>query len=180
MKWINFGGGHHITRPKYDVDRLIKVVKRFREKYGVDVYLEPGEAVALHTGVLVVTILDIVESGGLKTAILDSSVTCHMPDVLEMPYRPSVLGAGTPDEYMHNYRLGGISCLAGDVAGDYSFPEALKVGQRLVFLDMSHYTMVKNTTFNGVPLPAISLYSESQGLVTIRRFGYEDYRARLS
>ena len=180
MKWINFGGGHHITRPKYDVERLIKVVKRFREKYGVDVYLEPGEAVALHTGVLVVTILDIVESGGLKTAILDSSVTCHMPDVLEMPYRPSVLGAGTPDEYMHNYRLGGISCLAGDVAGDYSFPEALKVGQRLVFLDMSHYTMVKNTTFNGVPLPAISLYSESQGLVTIRRFGYEDYRARLS
>ena len=180
MKWINFGGGHHITRPKYDVGRLIKVVKRFREKYGVDVYLEPGEAVALHTGVLVVTILDIVESGGLKIAILDSSVTCHMPDVLEMPYRPSVLGAGTPDEYMHNYRLGGVSCLAGDVAGDYSFPEALKVGQRLVFLDMSHYTMVKNTTFNGVPLPAISLYSESQGLDTIRRFGYEDYRARLS
>ena len=180
MKWINFGGGHHITRQEYDVESLIKVVKRFREKYGVDVYLEPGEAVALHTGVLVVTILDIVESGGLKTAILDSSFTCHMPDVLEMPYRPSVLGAGTPEEYMHNYRLGGISCLAGDVAGDYSFPEALKVGQRLVFLDMSHYTMVKNTTFNGVPLPAISLYSESKGLDTIRRFGYEDYRSRLS
>ena len=180
MKWVNFGGGHHITRPKYDVERLIKVVKRFREKYGVDVYLEPGEAVALHTGVLVVTILDIVESGGLKTAIIDSSFTCHMPDVLEMPYRPSILGAGTLDEYMHNYRLGGISCLAGDVAGDYSFPEALKVGQRLVFLDMSHYTMVKNTTFNGVPLPAISLYSESQGLRTVRHFGYEDYRARLS
>ena len=180
MKWINFGGGHHITRAEYDVERLIRVIKRFREKYGVSVYLEPGEAVALHTGMLVVTILDIVESGAIKTAILDCSVTCHMPDVLEMPYRPGVLGAGLPGEYVHNYRLGGISCLAGDIAGDYSFPEALEVGQRLAFLDMSHYTMVKNTTFNGVPLPAISLYSESKGLDTIRRFGYEDYRSRLS
>jgi carboxynorspermidine decarboxylase len=180
MKWLNFGGGHHITRPGYDVERLIRLIQRFREKYGVDIYLEPGEAVALHTGVLVVTVLDLIEAGGQKIAILDSSATCHMPDVLEMPYRPRILGAGMPDEYSHNYQLGGMSCLAGDVVGEYSFPQALEIGQRLVFLDMSHYTMVKTTTFNGVPLPAISLYSESSGLCTVRRFGYEDYRNRLS
>jgi carboxynorspermidine decarboxylase len=180
LKWLNFGGGHHITRPGYDLERLIRVVQRFRERYGVDIYLEPGEAVALHTGVLVVTVLDLIEAGGHQIAILDSSATCHMPDVLEMPYRPGILGAGKPGEFAHIYRLGGMSCLAGDVVGDYSFPEPLKTGQRLVFLDMSHYTMVKNTTFNGVPLPAISLYSESQGLETVRRFGYEDYRMRLS
>jgi carboxynorspermidine decarboxylase len=156
------------------------VVKRFRERYDVDVYLEPGEAVALHTGVLVVTVLDIVEAGGHQIAILDSSATCHMPDVLEMPYRPGILGAGLPGEHTHTYRLGGMSCLAGDVVGDYSFAQPLEIGQRLVFLDMSHYTMVKNTTFNGVPLPAISLYSQSAGLETVRRFGYEDYRMRLS
>lgn len=180
LKWLNFGGGHHITRPGYDVARLIRVVKRFREQYGVDVYLEPGEAVALHTGVLVVTVLDLIGAGGHQIAILDSSATCHMPDVLEMPYRPGVLGAGKPGEFPHTYRLGGMSCLAGDVVGDYSFPEPLEIGQRLVFLDMSHYTMVKTTTFNGVPLPAISLYSECDGLRTVRRFGYEDYRTRLS
>lgn len=180
LKWLNFGGGHHITRPGYDIERLIRVVKYFRERYEVDVYLEPGEAVALHTGVLIVTVLDIVEAGGHQIAILDSSATCHMPDVLEMPYRPGILGAGLADEQAHTYRLGGMSCLAGDVVGDYSFPVPLEIGQRLVFLDMAHYTMVKNTTFNGVPLPAISLYSESQGLETIRRFGYEDYRMRLS
>jgi carboxynorspermidine decarboxylase len=180
LKWLNFGGGHHITRPGYDVERLIRVVKRFRERYDVDVYLEPGEAVALHTGVLVVTVLDIVEAGGHQIAILDSSATCHMPDVLEMPYRPGILGAGLPGEHTHTYRLGGMSCLAGDVVGDYSFAQPLEIGQRLVFLDMSHYTMVKNTTFNGVPLPAISLYSQSAGLETVRRFGYEDYRMRLS
>lgn len=180
LKWLNFGGGHHITRPGYDLERLIRVVQRFRERYGVDIYLEPGEAVALHTGVLIVTVLDLIEAGGHQIAILDSSATCHMPDVLEMPYRPGILGAGKPGEFAHSYRLGGMSCLAGDVVGDYSFPEPLETGQRLVFLDMSHYTMVKNTTFNGVPLPAISLYSESQGLETVRRFGYEDYRMRLS
>lgn len=180
LKWLNFGGGHHITRPGYDLERLVRVVKHFRERYKVDVYLEPGEAVALHTGVLVVTVLDIVEAGGHQIAILDSSATCHMPDVLEMPYRPNILGASMPDELKHTYRLGGMSCLAGDVLGDYSFAKPLAIGQRLVFLDMSHYTMVKNTTFNGVPLPAISLYSESQGLETVRQFGYEDYRDRLS
>ncbi|TVP79526.1 MAG: carboxynorspermidine decarboxylase [Puniceicoccaceae bacterium] len=180
MKWLNFGGGHHITRPGYDVDRLIRVVKYFRERYALDVYLEPGEAVALHTGVLVVTVLDLIEAGGHQIAILDSSATCHMPDVLEMPYRPGLLGAGQPGEFAHTYRLGGMSCLAGDVIGDYSFGQPLQIGQKLVFLDMSHYTMVKNTTFNGVPLPAISLYSKSQGLSTVRRFGYEDYRNRLS
>lgn len=180
LKWLNFGGGHHITRPGYDIERLIRVVQHFRERYEVDVYLEPGEAVALHTGVLVVTVLDLIEAGGHQIAILDSSATCHMPDVLEMPYHPSILGAGLPDEHAHTYRLGGMSCLAGDVVGDYSFPHPLEIGQRLIFLDMAHYTMVKNTTFNGVPLPAISLYSEKGGLETIRCFGYEDYRNRLS
>lgn len=180
LKWLNFGGGHHITRPGYDLERLVRVVKHFRERYEVDVYLEPGEAVALHTGVLIVTVLDIVEAGGHQIAILDSSATCHMPDVLEMPYRPNILGASMPDELDHTYRLGGMSCLAGDVIGDYSFAQPLEIGQRLVFLDMSHYTMVKNTTFNGVPLPAISLYSDSQGLEIVRQFGYDDYRDRLS
>ncbi len=180
LKWLNFGGGHHITRPGYDIERLIRVVRRFRERYEVEVYLEPGEAVALHTGVLVVTVLDILEAGGKQLVITDSSATCHMPDVLEMPYRPNILGAGKPDEHPHSYRIGGMSCLAGDIVGDYSFAEPLKVGQRLVFLDMSHYTMVKTTTFNGVPLPAICTHSAGAGLRTIRQFGYEDYRTRLS
>lgn len=180
LQWLNFGGGHHITRPGYDIERLIRVVRRFRERYGVEVYLEPGEAVALHTGVLVVTVLDILEAGGKQLVITDSSATCHMPDVLEMPYRPNILGAGEADEHPHTYRIGGMSCLAGDVVGDYSFPEPLTIGQRLVFLDMSHYTMVKTTTFNGVPLPAICTHSQQAGLQTIRKFGYEDYRTRLS
>ena len=180
LKWLNFGGGHHITRPGYDLEKLIRVIKSFRERYDVEVYLEPSEAVALHTGVLVVTVLDLLETSGHQIAILDSSATCHMPDVLEMPYRPSILGADQPNAYAHTYRLGGMSCLAGDVVGDYSFPQPLEIGQRLTFLDMAHYTMVKNTTFNGVPLPAISLYSETNGLETVRCFGYEDYRMRLS
>lgn len=180
LKWLNFGGGHHITRPGYDLEKLIRVIKSFREHYDVEVYLEPSEAVALHTGVLVVTVLDLIKTSGHQIAILDSSATCHMPDVLEMPYRPSILGAGQPNAYAHTYRLGGMSCLAGDVVGDYSFPQPLEIGQRLTFLDMAHYTMVKNNTFNGVPLPAISLYSETNGLETVRSFGYEDYRMRLS
>lgn len=180
LRWLNFGGGHHITRPGYDVKRLCRILRRFRERYNVDVYLEPGEAVALHCGVLVATVLDILESGGLRTAILDASATCHMPDVLEMPYRPNILGAGHPDEHPHNYRIGGPSCLAGDVIGDYSFEQALQPGQRLVLLDMAHYTMVKNTTFNGVPLPSICLHSAEAGLRTIRTFGYTDYAERLS
>ena len=180
LKWLNFGGGHHITRPGYDLEKLIRVIKSFRERYDVEVYLEPSEAVTLHTGVLVVTVLDLLETSEHQIAILDSSATCHMPDVLEMPYRPGILGAGQPNAHAHTYRLGGISCLAGDVIGDYSFPQPLEIGQRLTFLDMAHYTMVKNTTFNGVPLPAISLYSEANGLETVRSFGYEDYRMRLS
>ncbi|WP_269522554.1 carboxynorspermidine decarboxylase [Coraliomargarita parva] len=179
-KWLNFGGGHHITRPGYDIERLIRVVRHFREKYQVEVNLEPGEAVALHTGVLIVTVLDIVEAGGKQIAITDSSATCHMPDVLEMPYRPAILGADLPGVHPHTYRIGGMSCLAGDVVGDYSFPEPLKTGQRLVFLDMSHYTMVKNTTFNGVPLPAICQFDPAQGLQVIRKFAYSDYSMRLS
>jgi carboxynorspermidine decarboxylase len=180
LKWLNFGGGHHITRPGYDVDRLCRVVERFREKYDLEIYLEPGEAVALHTGVLIVTVMDLIEAGGHQIAILDTSATCHMPDILEMPYRPTILGAGLPGEHPHTYRLGGMSCLAGDVIGDYAFPKPLEIGQRIVFLDMAHYTMVKNSTFNGVPLPAICLYNESEGVQVIREFGYEDYRNRLS
>lgn len=180
LKWLNFGGGHHITRPGYDLDTLCKVIKHFREKYALDVYLEPGEAVALHTGALVVTVFDLLESGGVTNAILDTSATCHMPDVLEMPYRPRVLDAGMPDEHAHTYRLGGMSCLAGDVIGDYSFAQPLKVGQRLVFLDMAHYTMVKTTTFNGVPLPAIALFDPRGGSKLVRTFGYAEYRDRLS
>lgn len=180
VRWVNFGGGHHITRPGYDVARLISLVRRFREQHQVEVYLEPGEAVALHTGVLVVTVLDILEAGGKQLVILDTSATCHMPDVLEMPYRPNIVKAGAPNEFPYNYRLGGLSCLAGDIIGDYSFKEALQVGQRLAFLDMSHYTMVKTTTFNGVPLPSINTFSKTDGPKEVRTFGYTDYRNRLS
>lgn len=180
LKWVNFGGGHHITRPGYDLERLVSVIRRFRERHGIEVYLEPGEAVALHTGVLVTTVLDLLEAGGRQLAILDTSATCHMPDVLEMPYRPNILGASRPGEHPHTYRLGGLSCLAGDVIGDYSFEEPLQIGQRVVFLDMSHYTMVKTTTFNGVPLPSINSFSEASGMSEIRRFSYHDYKARLS
>ncbi len=180
LKWVNFGGGHHITRPGYDVARLVALVQRFRQQHQVEVYLEPGEAIALHTGVLVVTVLDIIDAGGQQLALLDSSATCHMPDVLEMPYRPNILGAGQAGDYPNNYRLGGLSCLAGDVIGDFSFPQPLKIGQRLTFLDMSHYTMVKTTTFNGVPLPSINTYSEADGLQEVKRFGYPEYRERLS
>ena len=179
MKWINLGGGHHITRPDYDVETLIRSIMFFKDKYGVDVYLEPGEAIALNTGFLVSKVLDIVENG-MEIAILDTSAACHMPDVLEMPYRPNIIGAGLPDEYPYTYRLGGMTCLAGDVIGDYSFPEPLKPGDRLVFCDMAHYTMVKNNTFNGVNLPSIALYNEKDGIKVLRRFGFEDYKSRLS
>lgn len=181
VKWVNMGGGHHITRPGYDLERLIRVVKTFREKHGVDVYLEPGEAIALNTGYLVTSVLDIVGEEGSQTAILDTSATCHMPDVLEMPYRPHILGSGKPGELAHTCKLGGTSCLAGDVIGEYSFPEPLQIGQKLVFTDMAHYTMVKTTTFNGVPHPDIDTYDpETDELRIVRRFGYEDFRNRLS
>lgn len=179
MKWINFGGGHHITRPDYDIERLIKSIKFIQDKYNVQVYLEPGEAIALNTGYLVSEVLDTL-TNNMELAILDTSAACHMPDVLEMPYRPEVIGAGKPGEKAYTYRLGGPSCLAGDIIGDYSFDERLKPGDKVVFCDMAHYTMVKNNTFNGVRLPSIALYSEENELKIIREFGYEDFRNRLS
>ncbi|MDF1614119.1 carboxynorspermidine decarboxylase [Desulfurivibrio dismutans] len=180
MKWLNFGGGHHITRDDYDRELLCRLIDETQQRYGLQVYLEPGEAIALNTGVLVARVLDIVENE-ISIAILDTSAACHMPDVLEMPYRPEIFGAGEPGRYPHTYRLGGLSCLAGDIIGDYSFPEPLVPGQRLVFGDMAHYTMVKNTTFNGVRLPNIATYDPSTDhLAVIRRFGYQDYRSRLS
>ncbi len=180
MKWVNFGGGHHITRPDYDVELLTRLISGFQERYGVQVYLEPGEAVALNAGVLMATVLDIVEND-MPVAILDTSATAHMPDVLEMPYRPEIIGAGQPGAHSHTYRLGGVTCLAGDVIGDYSFPQPLEIGQRLVFTDMLHYTMVKNTAFNGLNLPAIAIHdSESGETRVVREFGYADYKSRLS
>ncbi|MEM9489922.1 MAG: carboxynorspermidine decarboxylase, partial [Myxococcota bacterium] len=180
LRWVNFGGGHHITRPDYDVARLIRVIREFRQRHGVAVYLEPGEAIALHTGVLVASVLDIMHNE-VDIAILDTSATAHMPDVLEMPYRPEIIGAAEPGHKPHTYRLGGLTCLAGDVIGDYSFDRPLQIGQKLVFLDMAHYTMVKNTTFNGVRLPSIATYEPVTGEIKVlRRFGYQDYRGRLS
>ncbi len=179
MKWLNMGGGHHITRPDYDMEALIRSILYFKDKYGVKVYLEPGEAIALNTGFLVSSVLDVVDNG-MKIAILDASAACHMPDVLEMPYRPNIIDAGKPDEYGFTYRLGGNTCLAGDVIGDYSFRKPLKAGDRLVFCDMAHYTMVKNNTFNGVNLPSIALYNETDGIRVVKGFGYEDFKARLS
>lgn len=181
VKWVNMGGGHHITKSGYDVARLVRLVKEFRGRHGVEVYLEPGEAIGLNTGFLVASVLDVVGPGEMPTAILDTSATCHMPDVLEMPYRPHVLGSGRPGEFAHDYRLGGTSCLAGDVIGEYSFARALEPGQKLVFTDMAHYTMVKTTTFNGVPHPDIATYDPATGeLRVVRRFGYEDFRNKLS
>ncbi|AHM58071.1 carboxynorspermidine decarboxylase (plasmid) [Peptoclostridium acidaminophilum DSM 3953] len=179
MKWLNMGGGHHITRPDYDIEALIRSIMYFKDKYGIEIYLEPGEAVALNTGYLVSEVLDIVDNG-MQIGILDASAACHMPDVLEMPYRPNIIGAGMPGEYDYTYRFGGNTCLAGDIIGDYSFKEPLKIGDRLVFCDMAHYTMVKNNMFNGVNLPSIALYSEEEGIKVIKQFAFEDYMNRLS
>ncbi|MDN4086113.1 carboxynorspermidine decarboxylase [Paenibacillus polymyxa] len=179
MKWLNFGGGHHITREDYDLNTLVRCIQYFQDKYGVQVYLEPGEAIALNTGYLVATVLDTMKNG-MDIAILDTSAECHMPDVLAMPYRPNIIGAGKPGEYAHTYRLGGLTCLAGDVIGDYSFKEPLKPGDKLVFCDMAHYTMVKNHMFNGVNLPAIASYNDEEGIKVIRQFSYEDFSSRLS
>lgn len=179
MKWLNFGGGHHITRSDYDIETLIRCIQFAQDTYGVQVYLEPGEAVALNTGYLVSTVLDTIENG-MHLAILDTSAACHMPDVLEMPYRPQIIGAGLPNEKTYTYRLGGPTCLAGDIIGDYSFDAPLKEGDKLIFCDMTHYTMVKNNTFNGMNLPSIALYSQENGLQIIKQFGYEDFKSRLS
>lgn len=180
MEWVNFGGGHHITRPGYEVEQLIERIKAFSAKYDVQVYLEPGEAVAIGSGVLVSEVLDITFNQ-LPQAILDTSATCHMPDTLEMPYRADIAGAGESNEKAHTYRLGGLTCLAGDVMGDYSFDEPLEIGQRLLFEDMSHYTMVKTTTFNGTLLPSIAVWnSETDEVIVVKQFGYEDFKQRLS
>ncbi len=178
MKWINFGGGHHITRPDYDIDRLLAVLGRFSDRWKKQLYLEPGEAIALGAGVLVASVMDIFDNG-MPIAILDTSATAHMPDTLEMPYRPIIVGSGEPGQKAHTYRLGGMTCLAGDVIGDYSFDRPLAIGDKLVFLDMAHYTMVKTTTFNGVRLPSIATHENGQ-ITVHRRFGYRDYRDRLS
>jgi carboxyaminopropylagmatine decarboxylase len=179
MDWVNFGGGHHITRKDYDVDGLCETIQRFRNQHAVTVYLEPGEAIALNAGVLVSTVLDVIRNE-MDIVILDTSAAAHMPDVLEMPYRPEIVGAGKPGEHPHTYRLGGMTCLAGDVIGDYSFPEPLNVGDKLTFSDMAHYTMVKNNTFNGVRLPAIAIQDPSGNVAVVRTFHYENYRSRLS
>ena len=180
VTWLNMGGGHHITREGYDVELLCRCVERVRDRYGVQVYLEPGEAVALNTGWLVATVLDVIEAD-MPTAILDTSASTHMPDVLEMPYRPHVLDSGKAGEKAHTYRLAGKSCLAGDVIGEYSFDAPLTVGQRLIFTDMAHYSMVKTTTFNGLRLPSIALWrGEENRLRLVREFGHADFKGRLS
>jgi len=179
LKWLNFGGGHHITRPGYDVARLVKNVRRVRETYGLAVYLEPGEAIALHAGFLVTEVIDLVENSGVLNAILDASAACHMPDVIEMPYRPPVIDSGAAGEKPHTYRLGGPTCLAGDIIGDYSFDAPLRIGDRLVLGDMAIYSMVKNNTFNGMALPNIYA-SEGGSVKLVKSFGYEDFKGRLS
>ncbi len=180
MKWLNLGGGHHITREGYDLDGLVELVRYFREKYNLTVYLEPGEAVAIGSGILVSEVLDVIHNQ-VDTAILDVSATCHLPDCLEMPYRPGITGGFDPGVKAHSYRIGGPSCLAGDVLGDWSFEQTLQPGDRLIFEDMAHYTMVKTTTFNGIQHPAICTWEpETEQLTVVRRFGYQDFKSKLS
>lgn len=179
VKWVNMGGGHLMTRKGYNLDLLVQILKRFREKYDVQVILEPGGAIAWETGELVSTVLDIVERGGVKTAILDVSFTNHMPDTLEMPYRPQIIGATDPVEGKPGYRLGGLSCLAGDFMSEYSFDEELNIGDRIVFLDMIHYTVVKTTMFNGLHHPSIAFAKANGEVEVFRSFGYEDYKSRM-
>lgn len=179
LKYVNFGGGHHITKEGYDVDKLIKLIKTFKEKYDVDVYLEPGEAVGWQTGVLVSSVLDIVDNG-MKIAILDTSAEAHMPDTLAMPYRAEVQGASEANEKKYTYRLAGNTCLAGDIMGDYSFDETLKIGDKVIFLDQIHYTFVKSTTFNGIKLPSLAILNKENKLNIIKNFGYTNYKNRLS
>lgn len=179
MKWLNFGGGHHITRADYDVEKLISLIRMMKEKYQIDVYLEPGEAVALNAGYLVTEVLEIVENGSTSIAILDTSAACHMPDVIEMPYRPPLSGSGEAGEKAYTYRLGGPTCLAGDIIGDYSFDKPLAAGDRLIFGDMAIYSMVKNNTFNGMPLPDIIALHADGSWKVVKHFGYQDFKCRL-
>jgi carboxynorspermidine decarboxylase len=180
LEWVNFGGGHHITREDYDLDLLIETIKAFQKRHNnIQVYLEPGEAVVLNGGVFVTRVIDCIQNK-VDIAILDCSAETHMPDILAMPYRPHILGSGMPDELAYTYRLGGISCLAGDIIGDYSFTKKLEIGQQLVLTDMALYSFVKNTTFNGVELPSIYTYSKKHQLKRIKSFGYEDFRSRIA
>lgn len=181
IKWLNMGGGHLMTREGYDVEHLIRTLKNFQLKYPhLQIILEPGSAFAWRTGVLVSTIQDIVENHGMKTAILDVSFACHMPDCLEMPYKPAIVGATDEMPGKPTYRMGGNSCLSGDFYGSWSFDKELQVGDRIVFEDMIHYTMVKTTMFNGISHPSIAIYTQDGELNVVRRFGYEDYKNRMS
>lgn len=178
IKWLNFGGGHHITRSGYDIRRLERCIDRMK-KYNIEIYLEPGEAVVLNCGYLISSVEDIIHNG-MDIAITDASAACHMPDVLEMPYRPDIIGAGAAGEKKHTFRIGSITCLAGDIIGDYSFDRPLKTGDKLIFTDMALYTMVKTNTFNGINLPSIALLHEDGSTEIIKKFGYEDFKCRLS
>ncbi len=181
LKWVNFGGGHHITRDDYDVEKLIKLLKEFKEKYPhLDIYMEPGEAIGWQTGYLESTVLDIVENG-MQIAILDTSAEAHMPDTLAMPYKADIRDASSdPKEKQYMYRLGGNTCLAGDIIGDYSFDKPLQIGDKIILEDMIHYTMVKTTTFNGINLPSIAIKRKDGTIDVVKNFGYEDYKMRLS
>jgi carboxynorspermidine decarboxylase len=180
LKWVNMGGGHLITKKDYDIDHLVKLLVDFKNKYGVKIILEPGSAFTYQTGFLVSTILDIVENNGIKTAVLDVSFTCHMPDCLEMPYKPVILGATDEMAGKPTYRMGGISCLAGDYMGNWSFDKELKSGDKIIFEDMIHYTTVKTTMFNGVNHPSIGIWSDKLEFRLIKEFNYQDYKSRLS
>jgi carboxynorspermidine decarboxylase len=179
MKWLNFGGGHHITRPDYDIARLEKCIKKAQTSWDLAVYLEPGEACALNAGYFAVRVLDVLKNGSTDIAILDASAACHMPDVIEMPYRPPLYGAGDAREKAFTYRLGGPTCLAGDVIGDYSFDSPLQENDLLLFGDMAIYTTCKNNTFNGMALPCIYVLKESGEPVCLKSFGYQDFKYRL-
>lgn len=179
MKWLNMGGGHHITRADYDRERLIRLIKHMKETYDVEVYLEPGEAVALNAGYLVTEVLELVDND-IKTLILDASAACHMPDVLEMPYRPPLKDSAEANQKAYTYRLSSNTCLAGDIIGDYSFDHEIKPGDKLYFEDMAIYSMVKNNTFNGICLPNIMVMDETGDCRMIKQFGYEDFKMRLS
>lgn len=178
MKWLNLGGGHHITKPGYDIELLENTIRHLQDTYHIQVYLEPGEAVALQAGWLVARVLDIVENG-MNIAILDASAACHMPDVLEMPYRPDVIGAKHAGELPYTYRLAGNTCLAGDVIGDYAFDHELRIGEHIIFCDMAIYSMVKNNTFNGVPLPSIYVREQQGNINMVKQFDYQDFKRRL-
>jgi len=180
LSWLNVGGGHHITRKDYDIDLLCKLIENLKEKYKIEIYLEPGEAIALNAGYFIVSVIDIITCD-MPTAILDTSAATHMPDVLEMKYKPHIIGSDDSGVKRYSYRLAGMSCLAGDIMGEYSFDNPLKVGDKLIFTDMAHYTMVKTNTFNGIRLPSIFLYdSEQKDIELVKEFDYDDFKSRLS